>query len=88
MRFDKDDIIYEKGQKAREIFISIKGDMVNSNTKRVFTAGQMIGQDDILFTRDREHTFVAGSELYTYRLEKDTFEKMMKEFPEIKVEIE
>ena len=43
MRFDKDDIIYEKDQKAREIFISIKGDMVNSMTRRVFSAGQMIG---------------------------------------------
>ena len=39
MRFDKDDIIYEKGQKSREIFLSIKGEMVNSTTKRVFKVG-------------------------------------------------
>ena len=47
----------------------------------------MIGQDDILFQRERLHTFKAGTELYTLRLEKDVFEKMMKEFPDIKSEI-
>ena len=47
----------------------------------------MIGQDDILFQRDRQHTMKAGTELYTLRLDKDTFEKMLKEFPDIKVEI-
>ena len=43
MRFDKDDIIFEKGQKAREIFLSIKGEMINVNTNRVFKVGTMIG---------------------------------------------
>ena len=62
--------------------------MVNSTTKRVFKVGQMIGQDELLYSKDREYTYIAGSELYTYRLEKDTFEKMLKEFPEIKQEIE
>lgn len=47
----------------------------------------MIGQDDILFQRERLHTYKAGTELYTLRLEKDVFEKMMKEFPDIKSEI-
>ena len=47
----------------------------------------MIGQDDILFQRDRINTYRAGTELYTLRLEKDIFEKMMKEFPEIKEEV-
>ena len=73
MRFDKDDIIFEKGQKAREIFLSIKGEMINSNTNRVFRVGSMIGQDDILFQREREHTYKAVDELYTIRLEKDIF---------------
>lgn len=73
MRFDKDDIIFEKGQKAREIFLSIKGEMINANTNRVFRVGSMIGQDDILFQREREHTYKAVDELYTIRLEKDIF---------------
>ena len=43
MRFDKDDIIFERGQKAREIFLSIKGEIINVNTNRLFKKGQMIG---------------------------------------------
>ena len=61
--------------------------MLNVNTNRIFYVGHMIGQDDILFQRDRLHTFKAGTELYTLRLEKDIFEKMLKEFPDIKAEI-
>lgn len=87
MRFDKDDIIFERGQKSREIFLSINGDMLSVNTNRIFRVGHMIGQDDILFQRDRLHTFKAGTELYTLRLDRDIFEKMMKEFPDIKAEI-
>ena len=87
MRFDKDDIIFERGQKAREIFLSIKGEIINVNTNRLFKKGQMIGQDDILFQRDRENTYRAGTELYTLRLEKEVFERMMKEFPDIRAEI-
>lgn len=47
----------------------------------------MIGQDDILFQRDRLHTFHAGSELFTLRLDRDVFEKMLREFPDMKTEI-
>jgi CRP-like cAMP-binding protein len=60
---------------------------VNVTTNRIYPDGSMIGQDDILFSRDRLHTFRAGSELYTLRLERDVFEKMMKEFPDMKEEI-
>ena len=35
MRFDKDDLIFERGQKSREIFLNIKGDMINVNTNRI-----------------------------------------------------
>ena len=87
MRFDKDDIIFERGQKSREIFLNINGEMLSVNTNRIFTVGHMIGQDDILFQRDRLYTYKAKTELYTLRLEKDIFEKMLKEFPDIKAEI-
>ena len=81
MRFDAEDIIFEKGQKAREIFISIKGEVINAHTNRIFPVGTMFGHDDILFGRDRLHSFQATSELFTLRLERDVFEKMLKEFP-------
>ena len=87
MRFDKGDIIYEKAQKPREIFINIGGEILNVNTNRIFVKGTLIGVDDILFNRNRLHTYMALSELYTLRMDRDVFEKMMKEFPDIKQEI-
>ena len=44
----------------------------------------MIGQDDILFQCNRQYTIKAHTELYVLRLEREDFEKMLKEFPEIK----
>ena len=87
MRFDKDDLIFEMGQKSREIFLNIKGEIINMNTNRIFSVGAMIGKDDILFSRERVHTYKATSEVYTLRIEKEVFEKMLKEFPEIKESI-
>ena len=50
----------------------------HSETNRIFVAGSMIGQDDILFNKDREHTYKAYSELFALKLEREIFEKMMK----------
>ena len=47
----------------------------------------MIGQDDVILKRDRSFTYVAESEVFTLRLEKEHFDKMIKEFPEIREEI-
>ena len=43
MRFDKDDIIFERSQKAREIFLVINGEILSVNTNRIFAVGHMIG---------------------------------------------
>ena len=61
--------------------------MYNVHTNRIFPVGSLIGQDDILFNRDRQNTYIAKTELFTLKLERDIFEKMMKEFPEIKTEL-
>ena len=87
MRFEKGDVIFEKGHKSREIFINIGGELLDVNTNRIFEQGSLIGIDDIMFNRERQHTFVAATESFTLRLERDIFEKMMKEFPDIKTEI-
>ena len=87
MRFDKGDVIFEKGKKPREIYVNFGGKMLNVSTYRIFPVGSLIGQDDILFNRDRQNTFIAKTELFTLKLERDIFEKMMKEFPEIKGEL-
>lgn len=47
----------------------------------------MIGQDDVILKRDRSFTCVAESEVFTLRLEKEHFDKMIKEFPEIREEL-
>jgi CRP-like cAMP-binding protein len=84
MRFDKGDVVFEKGQKSQEIFINIGGDLLDLETNRVYQTGSIAGVDDIIFNRERQSTFVAETELFTIRLERDLFEKMMKEFPDIK----
>ena len=43
MRFDKDDIVFESGQKSREIYLNIKGSIINVTTNRNFGVGHMIG---------------------------------------------
>jgi len=59
VRFDKGDIICEKGKKPREVFVNFGGCMLNVTTNRIFPVGSLIGQDDILFNRDRQHTYIA-----------------------------
>ena len=80
-------MIFEKGKKPREIYVNFGGKMHNMHTHRIFPVGAVIGQDDILYNRNRQNTFVAKTELFTLKLERDIFEKMMKEFPEIKTEL-
>lgn len=43
MRFDKGELIFEKGQKPKEIFLNLGGLMKNLETGRIFETGQMIG---------------------------------------------
>lgn len=83
MHFDKEEILYEKGHKAREVFISTSGEMLIEQSNRILKYGSMIGQDEILYKQNRQYTVIAHTELQVLRLEKDDFMKMMKEFPEI-----
>ena len=87
VRFDKGDLIFEADKKPREIYLSFKGKIINVNTNRIFPEGSMIGQDDILYNRDRTHTYKAYTEVFTLKLEREIFEKMLKEFSEIREEL-
>jgi hypothetical protein len=49
MRFDLEENIFEKDQKCKEVYLILSGQIKNLDTGRHFGAGQMIGQDDILF---------------------------------------
>ena len=64
-------MILEKGKKPREVFVNFGGKMFNVDTKRTFIEGAVIGQDDILFNRDIQHTYIAKTELFTLKMERD-----------------
>ena len=61
-----------------------QGIIANEETNRVLTAGMMMGQDEILFKQDRQARMRAEIESFTMRLEKEDFESMMQEYPELK----
>ena len=84
MRFEKDDLIFEKGQKPREIFFITKGVAVNVQDKRKLTKGTLLGADDILFKRDRVNTIMANEECITLRMDREVFERMIKSYPDIR----
>lgn len=88
IRYHPDEIIYERSQKSRDVFLSTKGEMLCKQTNRIFSAGTMIGQDDILFNTTRQYTLIAHTELFLLRLEREDFEKMLRDFPEIKAAIQ
>lgn len=87
MRFDNGDVIFEANAKAREMYVNVGGEVLNTKTHRVFMTGSLIGVDDILFNRNRLHRHIAKGEVFTLKLDRDVFDKMMKEFPDIKQEI-
>lgn len=43
----------------------------------------MIGQDDILFRQDRLNNYQSMTECFTLRLDRESFEQILKEYPEI-----
>ena len=43
IRYHPDEIIYERSQKSRDVFLSTKGEMLCKQTNRIFSAGTMIG---------------------------------------------
>jgi len=49
MHFYMEENIFEIGQKSREVYLILSGQIKNVNTERHFGVGQMIGQDDIIF---------------------------------------
>lgn len=53
MRFDPYQLVWEKGQKPKEVFFILGGVIENEETDRVLKTGMMFGQDEILFKQDR-----------------------------------
>ena len=86
MRFEMSDTIFSVGQVPREVYFILQGKVLNATTKRIYKAGYMIGYEDILYDRKRDSVVKAETEVFTLRLERDYFEKLLEEFPQIKYE--
>lgn len=87
MRFDQGDIIYSVGHVPREVYFILDGKVLNTTTTRVYKTGFMFGHEDILFDRKRDSQLKAETEVFTLRLERDNFERMLDDFPAIKYEM-
>jgi CRP-like cAMP-binding protein len=84
MRFDPYQLVWEKGQKPKDVYLILDGLITNEETERVLKTGMMFGTDEILFKQDREARMRAEIESFTMRLTKEDFENMMEEYPELK----
>ena len=49
MRFDPYQLIWEKGQRPKDVYMILGGIITNEETDRVQKTGMMFGQDEILF---------------------------------------
>lgn len=87
MRFDQDDVIYSVGQVAREVYLIVRGEILNETTNRLFRDGAMVGHEDIIQDRKRDCTCKANSEVWTLKMEKETLEKIFEDYPEIKYDM-
>ncbi len=47
----------------------------------------MVGQDEIMFKQDRKYNLRSLSECTTMKIEKDVFEKILKDYPEIQLKL-
>lgn len=84
MRFDPYQLVWEKGQKPKDVYMILGGVISNEETDRVLKTGMMFGQDEILFKKDREARMRAELETFTMRISKEDFDVMMDENPDLK----
>lgn len=83
MKLDRGEIVMSKGQKTRDVFFLLSGEIISIETSRVLKAGGMLGQDDIMLMRDCSETFKANAETFTMRMDKANFQKLLRMFPDI-----
>ena len=72
-----------KRTKSEEVFFILSGNVLNKESKRIFSTGALIGETDIIFKRDRRETYMAISTVYTLMFDAATILELMDEFPDI-----
>eukprot|EP00347_Sterkiella_histriomuscorum_P004458 403360386 len=87
MRFDRDTVILEQGNRSNEVCLIMSGQVLNQTTGRIMPTGTLFGEGDIIFKRERKDTYIAESEVYIFKYERKIFEIMLKQYPEIEEEV-
>jgi signal-transduction protein with cAMP-binding, CBS, and nucleotidyltransferase domain len=74
---------------SEEMFMILSGEVYNTNSHRIFSAGSIIGVTGIIYKRDRSETYLANTTtVYVLMYDILTLHNMMREFPDIKEELE
>ena len=87
MRIKTGTVFINKGSKAIEVFFVISGYVESEFGGKYYSKGQIFGESDIIYNRNRLDTFVAKIDCHILRLKKSYFEDIMDEFEDIKDDI-
>lgn len=69
IKFPPNQVILRKNSKPNEVYFILKGHVLNSTSKRVFSTGSLIGETDIFYDkRDRLEEFVSLNKVFTLKL--------------------
>lgn len=63
------------------------GLLQSTHNGRVYLKGQMVGQDEILFKKDRKYSLLALTECHTLKMDREIFESILRDYPEISIKL-
>mmetsp|Transcript_44415 Transcript_44415/g.43086 ORF Transcript_44415/g.43086 Transcript_44415/m.43086 type:complete len:152 (-) Transcript_44415:1553-2008(-) len=87
VKFREGTLLLKEKTKSEEIFLILKGEVLNETTQRMFYEGSIIGETDIYYDRDRTENYIALTKVYTVKYDSYVFKSIMKSFPMIEEEI-
>ena len=80
--------ILKEQSKPEEVFFIVKGSVINLLTERVFSVGNIIGESDFVYRRERVESFVTVDDVYAVKFEGWIFQEIMEQFPEVRRDVE
>lgn len=88
MKIEKNEVILKHGVRPKEVMFIMSGNVLNSDTGRLFSEGSMFGETDLIFDLPtRLDSYIADTDCYILKFDKHVFEKIRMEFPEINEEV-
>ena len=71
IKIPKGHMMITKRSRPDEIFFILKGEVLNNNTKKVFSVGSIIGETDFVLKRqEREEEFISINTVYALKLKR------------------